>query len=89
MNDESLLLRCDCSCEVLCVEKIKDISETNPKIVTKETYFTIFEKYNKKENFFNRLGYSIKYLITGKKYHDQIILCDNKVKQLIEFLKED
>lgn len=89
MNDESLLLKCDCSCEVLCVDKIKDTSETNPKIVTKETYFAIFEKYSKKENFFNRLGYSIKYLITGKKYHDQIILSEEKTKRLINYLIKD
>lgn len=89
-NDE-IFLKCDCSEEILRVEKLVNEFEKKDKIIvsTKEIYIAIYKNYKTRESFFRRLSNAFNYLITGERYSDQIILCDNKVKQLIEFLKED
>lgn len=91
MENNEIILKCDCSEEILRVEKLVNEFEKRDKttILTKEVFFAIYKNYRNRESFFRRLITAFKYIITGTRYSDQIILCDSKVKQLIEFLRED
>jgi hypothetical protein len=73
-----IFLKCDCSSEVLYIEKDEEY---------KEFYLAIYRNYDLKEDFFRRLKNAIYYLLTGKRYSDQIVLTENKIKELKNYLE--
>ena len=76
----SLKLKCDCSCEMLEIERVNDEFEKN-------FYISIWQKYRDNNmSWPNRIKWAWKIFKTGNLWADSIILSDEKTKELGEFI---
>ena len=76
-KERDKFLLCECSCEILLVTKDDD-----------DINFSIYSKGNfrNKPNIFQRLKYCWYHLTTGEQFDDQIVLSNQKARELSEWL---
>lgn len=83
MNNK-LFLPCSCSCSVLVIEK-----EKNPFDDNISYYISLFKgQFGWKLSFWERLRWIKKILLKGTIWTDNIILDEENIDKLKEFLKE-
>lgn len=76
-NTKTFFCLCDCKTEVLVIEYDHELKIAD---------LCIYESYLKKNlSFWDRIRYIVKIVLTGKPYHDQIILTQKQLKDIKNF----
>ena len=83
MKDNGTYFLCDCSGEVLRVERIED------KDIGDEYWFAIYRNGNWEMNLWNRIKYAWRVIFKGEAYRDQITLSEETVDKLKEYLDKE
>lgn len=80
--------KCNCGSEILNVVEEIDFFGDKENHYSREFNFSIFRDYDAPYTLGRRLSYIWKILTTGKPHYDQIILDEEKIKKLIDWIKE-
>ena len=87
-NNDSYFVSCICKSEgILITEESEALYNNYHQIFY--LAFLSYAQVKQKPNFFKRLKYAFRYLITGKYYYDQVIINDKQAELLIRFLKQN
>lgn len=80
-----LFVKCDCGCDVLCIEKILSYEEKD--YLMEYYYFNMYRSYPK-NSFITRLKRAWEYFRKGEFAYSDILIKTDDLDKMIEFLNK-
>ena len=81
IRDKSLMVKCECSCEVIEFQNWSD---------DKQFYVTLWKSgFSRPMSLYQRIRWAVRVIVTGDPWGDQIILSSANAKKISKFISEN